>query len=509
VLFERAYASSSWTLPSHTTLLSGRPDLVHGVELDPYRPAAELPSLTEDLHRAGYRTAGFFAGPYLDPRFGHGRGFDRYEARCSSELLQAQEAMVALEREISAAQIDAASETEIALLGQRRHAAMLAMQSLAHRDMSSARVAEGVLEELARHGQTKEPFFVFAHFFDPHYDYAPPAPFDQAFDPDYQGDYNCKAFIDDPAVSTLDPCHPLRRTRQIAQRDLEHVQALYEGELAWTDSQIGRVLDRLEQLGLADNTLVIVTADHGDEFFEHGAIGHRKGLYEEVTAIPLLLRLPGRVPAQRRLTALSALSDVAPTVRELVGLAPAEAPLSRSLVALIDGKDDGADRCAMGRLVRPTEIQVPDADDEPLTCRLSLVLESFHHGDVKLMREVFWTDWPPGFNAMADPEARGLVEAGQGDRLTWIDLARYPEEPEEAYSADFSDPRAAAALERFRALYAELLEERRVEFQGEVSSVLQAQLAALGYAVEEGLAAEQEYTLSVPGQGVLFAEPEG
>jgi arylsulfatase A-like enzyme len=149
----------------------------------------------------------------------------------------------------------------------------------------------------------ERPFFVFLHLWDVHYDYDPPAPYDSWFDPDYAGDLDATPFENNPALSP-----------GMAPRDLEHLVALYDGEIRFTDEWIGRLLDRLAALRIAQDTIVVVTADHGDEFLEHGQLGHGKTLFEEQLRVPLIVSYPRRIPPGRRFTDPVRLQDVAPTI---------------------------------------------------------------------------------------------------------------------------------------------------------------------------------------------------
>jgi arylsulfatase A-like enzyme len=102
--------------------------------------------------------------------------------------------------------------------------------------------------------------------------------------------------------------------------DLNHVIALYDGEIAWVDSNIGKILTTLRSLGIDKNTIVVVTADHGEEFLEHGQSAHFKTLYDEVLRVPLIIRYPGHVVPGRQLQGQVRLMDVAPTILALAGL---------------------------------------------------------------------------------------------------------------------------------------------------------------------------------------------
>jgi arylsulfatase A-like enzyme len=123
---------------------------------------------------------------------------------------------------------------------------------------------------------------------------------------------------------------------------LEHVVRLYDGNLAYADSEVGWLRERLEQAGLWEKTTVIVTADHGEALLEHGWIGHNAQLYEESTRVPLIVRLPGgQGPRGRRVADLADLVDLAPTIADLLGVRPSEGAFrgfrGRSLLPAIAG----------------------------------------------------------------------------------------------------------------------------------------------------------------------------
>jgi arylsulfatase A-like enzyme len=146
---------------------------------------------------------------------------------------------------------------------------------------------------------------------DVHYDYAPPPPYDTQFDPDYEGDLTSDDFEKNPR---LRPGMP--------KRDLDHLIALYDGEIRFTDEHLGKIVAELDRLGIADDTIVVVLSDHGDEFFEHGRKGHAQALYDETILIPFVLRYPRRVPAGQRFEGQVRLMDVAPTILGLASIAP-------------------------------------------------------------------------------------------------------------------------------------------------------------------------------------------
>src|SRR5207247_405046 len=188
-------------------------------------------------------------------------------------------------------------------------------------------VANRALDVLDRIGD--RPFFLFLHFYDPHWHYEPPENTRKIFDTSYAGTITGRL---------QDFSH--RDRKSVSPADLAHLVALYDGEIRYVDDELGRVFDHVRARGLDRGTLVLVTSDHGEEFLEHGSWEHQKTLYEEVVRIPLLFRGPGVAP--RRDSAETSLLDVAPTLLTWAGV-PVPAPMQgRSLLAR------GADREAYG-----------------------------------------------------------------------------------------------------------------------------------------------------------------
>jgi len=245
VVFERAVSTSSWTLPAHASLLTGLYPAEHGVQTDVNAMPASAVTLAELLGEHGYQTFAAVSHVYLSTRWGFDTGFDRFDERV---------ALGSPQRPVATHIVDSAIEW------------------LAARD-------------------TERPFFAWLHIFDPHWDYAPPPPFDTRFDPDYRGSMrgnyaSIKPYV--KAVAGYDTPPPL------AERDLEHLLALYDGEIAYVDTELGRLFDALGAKRLWDSTVLVVASDHGEEFMEHGSLeGHQWTLYDEVVMVPLIAHFPG------------------------------------------------------------------------------------------------------------------------------------------------------------------------------------------------------------------------
>lgn len=278
---ENAISTTSWTLPAHAALFTGLYDSAHGLVDNGQRLAEAHVTLAEILGQAGYQTAGFFGGPYLHPVFGVAQGFGTYES-CMTKLPDnADERLVRLE-----------SRNPV---------------SASHADITGPRTLKKVKTWLAQ--ADERPMFVFLHFWDPHYDYIPPKKYIEMFDPDYQGQVNVENFMSNRAINPY-----------MAQRDLQHVVALYDGEIRFTDDILGEILTELDRAGRGQQALIVLTADHGEEFFEHGGKGHQRTLFDEVVRIPLIFRWTGDLPQGATVTDQVRLIDVMPTILALAGV---------------------------------------------------------------------------------------------------------------------------------------------------------------------------------------------
>lgn len=328
VLFERAISPTSWTLPAHLSMLTGLEISAHGIADDrqwnfvdaagaPLAPRMHGVFLPEFLREAGYRTAGFHTWKYLDEQFGFGPGFEVYERLGHTffshpvvskrfDALRAANDVAGLERlrDEHPALFDPTRKTTPEVLERARS------------------WIEGVRRE-----SPERPFFCFLHLFDVHDPYVPPPPFDTRFDPDYTGPIHGRNVTspDSPVRGDMDP------------RDLEHLIALYDGEIAYVDAQLGGFFEWLAAAGLEEDTLVIVTSDHGEEFFEHGHKTHRRQLHRESVHVPWILSWPGRLPAGRRVPDTVGLVDLTPTVLGLVDVAPPPWTNGRDLARVARG----------------------------------------------------------------------------------------------------------------------------------------------------------------------------
>ena len=293
LLFENCVSTSSWTLPSHTSMLTGLYPSFHRLQDDGNRLAGDVTTVAEQLQDAGYQTMAVTAHVYVSSEFGLDRGFHRFD----DSLIRG-----GAENPIASDVVDRALDL-------------------------FRTIPPG-------------PWFAFVHFFDPHWDYAPPPPFDTKFiDPAYDG----------PIDGTLESMLPfLKGDRRMPAADLARAVALYDGEIAFVDAQIGRLIERLEETGRMENTLIVLTGDHGEEFQDHGRLGHGKSLFREQLGVPIILSGHDAFPAGGRSDRLVSLVDLAPTLLELAGALPAERFQGVSLA----GAKEESGRSVFGESIR-------------------------------------------------------------------------------------------------------------------------------------------------------------
>jgi len=302
LLFERAVSTTSWTLPAHMALLSGMPNELHGVLDAPDQLHPDHVLLAQVFKAANWRTAGFWSGPNVHPWWGFDRGFEEY-VDCSAHAVPP------------------------GLFGDGVGENLDELRA-AHDASHEGVTGPTVVRELRSWLDTvsvDERFFAFVHLWDVHYDYTPPAEHD-IYDRSYTGTVDGRR------------ARALHMGNNINGRDLLRLVSLYDGEVHSMDTNVGEILTDLEDRGLLDETLVVFTADHGEEFFEHTHFGHKTTLYGEVVNVPLIMRHPATLPAGRRLDDLVSIVDIAPTILDLCGLPSTARMWGRSLRPAWEGE---------------------------------------------------------------------------------------------------------------------------------------------------------------------------
>lgn len=281
VRFGRAYSTAPWTLPSHASMMTGR--WSHELTASWHTPLDRRDStLAEALAARGYRTGGMVANLSYTSRWtGLDRGFAHYDAQ-----------------RISLPQVLRTAAFTAKLYEARPFRDLLPPAWRDYRRKSAREVNDELLAWLDR--SPPRPFFAFLNYLDAHEPYLPLAPFDTAF-----------AGVDYPPL-------PPAAHGGLHKDDRPRPMRPYDQAIAYIDAELGRLLAELERRGLRENTLIIVSSDHGEEFGEHGIYGHGHTLYLPSLSVPLVVNLPGKLPGGLVVEARTSLRDLPATIMDLV-----------------------------------------------------------------------------------------------------------------------------------------------------------------------------------------------
>jgi arylsulfatase A-like enzyme len=277
--FRRAYATAPWTKPSVGSMLTGLHPTSHGATNAASLLDRSVETLPEMLAAEGYATVGVVSHHLIGKKFRFDQGFDEWDQASAR----------------------------------------------GHKFVSSEEITRRSARALRDLAEGDAPFFLLAHYFDPHYDYR-----------DHDGVHYAA-----PSAGRLDGSHGIGRLRKmmadVTPEELAFLLDRYDEEIRFTDRWIGRLLRRLDELGLAEDTVVAFTVDHGEEFGERGWLGHMRTLYDELMRVPLVLRGPG-VPAGLEVERPVSLVDLAPTLLDLAGVGAGSRELDgTSLAPLLRG----------------------------------------------------------------------------------------------------------------------------------------------------------------------------
>lgn len=316
VKFDNAHCSSSWTLPSMASMITGRYPGIAGGDAR-HKIRADVPTLAEVLRREGYRTEAYITNIFLHGEYGYARGFDVYLMNGDNRWLYP-------------------------LRGTLMHAA--ATRALAAGASGFGWVRDDTQfnrdetrAALRRLGAEQRPFFIWCHFMDPHNPYVPA----RRYIPDYPGMAAAGAFADREVLRTYGT------TTDGPSKDASVVtklMMLYDGEIAGVDEAFGDIMATLAAEGLDQNTLVVVMNDHGEEFYDHDSYGHGHTFYPELTDMALLIRMPSsseRFPPDAPARCVSHV-DIMPTMMDALGIASRPVTDGHSLLMTTAGAERAA-----------------------------------------------------------------------------------------------------------------------------------------------------------------------
>jgi arylsulfatase len=282
VVFEKSYSTAPWTKPSIASIFTSRYPRSHSVTRLQNKLPADQFTLAERFHKEGYYTAGVISHTLVRKGNGYEQGFENYR-------------LVPVDHNV-------------------------------HYEITSHYVSDYGLEDLRRAKEQGKRAFLFLHYFDPHFNYMQHAEFDKSSW--YTGKLT-------PGMGFRD----LRaKIPEMDDADRDFLIDLYHEEISYTDKHIGRILAALRADPYFENTIIVFTADHGEEFLEHGALGHTRTMYDELIHVPLFISWPGNLTPTQVPEFVSGV-DVAPTILALAGYSTAGLLSGK---ALFDNKKEPA-----------------------------------------------------------------------------------------------------------------------------------------------------------------------
>ncbi|RLM34462.1 sulfatase-like hydrolase/transferase [Haloarcula sp. Atlit-120R] len=315
--FTDATATAPWTLPSHAGMFTGKYASSHGVHAGNHIFDPDSAPLASRLSDAGYRTAGISGNVWISPEFGFDAGFDEFSMKWDL-FWDAPE----LSSVISNRNTTATGDTILDVFRGQGPVDLLKgalttgyAKFLAERNDDGARhTTSRTVKWLEQNGTADDPFFYFLNYVEPHLPYEPPEPFLDEYLPDG---------ADPSRVSNLDqdPWQYVAGDRELTDADIELFKSLYEAELAYLDTQLGRLYDTLAEQGILDETAIILVGDHGENIGEHGLMDHQYCLYETLIHVPLIIRYP-ELFNDKEVSGPVELRDLYPTVTDLAGAEP-------------------------------------------------------------------------------------------------------------------------------------------------------------------------------------------
>jgi arylsulfatase A-like enzyme/uncharacterized membrane protein YbhN (UPF0104 family) len=287
----KGFAHASWTKPSFASLLSSTLPSTHGVMPKPSALPDGVELVSETLQAHGYATGGIVSNINLAPSFGFDQGYDEYRYLAPDYLFGAAES---------------SSKTVLYQIARRVGLRLKGGHRVGDYYQNAETVNAVALPWLERHAGSR--WFLLLHYMDPH---------DPYFAHPYDGTAIARVDAEDP-----DPAQAAR------------MRELYEGEVRWTDEHVATLFERLRALGLWDQTMIVLTADHGEEFHEHGGWWHGKTLYEDQIHVPFLIKWPKGVagPADGDGEIVRHL-DIVPTILARAGAAAPAAAQGIDLLA--------------------------------------------------------------------------------------------------------------------------------------------------------------------------------
>jgi len=312
VVFENNVATAPWTIPTHSSMFSGLYTSSHGAHWEHLYLDDTIETVGEILADRGYRTVGFSNNPVVSRSTNLDQGYsDFYEMWKNASRFPT-------------------------LYSQIKD---FVIYKMGRADAGAERTNEMIEGWLERRYDREQPFFMFINFMEPHLVYNPPVQYRRQFAKDDEVTARMSRITIHTVYEML--ADESSRGLALAPEEVKALRSLYEGEIAYLDSRIGELVEYLRSRDYLDNTLLIITADHGENIGEHDLIDHQLSLYDTTLLIPLIIRYPSRIPGGTRIDDLVQSVDIFPTMLDVAGVEEEDlddSVLGRSLFFNIRGE---------------------------------------------------------------------------------------------------------------------------------------------------------------------------
>jgi len=307
VVFENAFAQSSHTIESVPSLFTSSYPSTHNVQTITTAIPRELIRLPEILKSSGYRTSIFSVNDYVSMTYGYKKGI--------VDFFGLEENVIKINKTVLGHLFY--SFPKVSVIGEILEPILNFSHSFFSSEVSFNTGDPGFVTKKAMRWikrNKNRPFFLYIHYEGGHFPYNAPGPYHKIFDPDFTGEPIQKFPFKFGMFLPYEEGEPLHA------RDLENMIAQYDGKIRYHDENLGLLLEHLKRLNLSDETIIIVTSDHGEEFYEHNGWGHGHSLYEEIIHVPLIFYGPELIPRGKRTKELVELVDIFPTVLSMLGI---------------------------------------------------------------------------------------------------------------------------------------------------------------------------------------------
>jgi arylsulfatase A-like enzyme len=322
-VFTEARSNAPWTLPSHGTLFSGQHPSTHGAHAH-HKSFDYGPTLAELLSATGYTTVGISNNTWVSGEFGFDRGFDEFLT--TWQLYQSSVDFGGVARRRSGA-----LETLKGVLEEFRGNPLKNVANLVYGNFLRKRYDDGarrtnrLVEERLDDWVERSPLFLFVNYLEPHLEYRPPDDFAREDLPE-------GVTLGEAREVNQDAWAYITGTAEMSERDFEILRALYRAELRYLDTRLRELYEAFESREMADETLFVITGDHGENIGDHGLMDHQYSLHETLLHVPLVIRGEGfdAAPVECPVQGV----DVFPTILDVAG---AEIPEGLPGVSIRDG----------------------------------------------------------------------------------------------------------------------------------------------------------------------------